>query len=375
MERRSFLKKAVAGAAATTVAAPAIAQSNPKIQWRLAASWPKSLDTLFGGADLVAKRVAEITDGNFQIRTFAAGEIVPALQVLDAVQAGTVELGHTALYYYFGKDPALALICAVCFGPNPRQSNAWWYEGGGEQAFEPLGKEYNIKALLAGSTGCQMGGWYRKEIKSLADMKGLKMRIGGMAGLIVQKLGVVPQLIGGPDIYPALEKGTIDAAEWVGPYDDEKLGFNKVAKYYYYPGFWEGGPMLHTIVNLDKWNSLPKHYQAALSTACAEANTWMPAKYDTVNVAALRRLVAGGTQLRPFPRSVLQAAEKAAYELYDTLGQKSKHWARMYPDWLKFRNDEFLWFRVAEGTYDNYAFNSALGRSAGGNGKAAGKKK
>ena len=375
MERRSFLKKAVAGAAATTVAAPAIAQSNPKIQWRLAASWPKSLDTLFGGADLVAKRVAEITDGNFQIRTFAAGEIVPALQVLDAVQAGTVELGHTALYYYFGKDPALALICAVCFGPNTRQSNAWWYEGGGEKAAEDLMKDYNCKAILAGSTGCQMGGWYRKEIKSVADMKGLKMRIGGMAGLIVQKLGVVPQLIGGPDIYPALEKGTIDAAEWVGPYDDEKLGFNKVAKYYYYPGFWEGGPMLHTIVNLDKWNSLPKHYQAALSTACAEANTWMPAKYDTVNVAALRRLVAGGTQLRPFPRSVLQAAEKAAYELYDTLGQKSKHWARMYPDWLKFRNDEFLWFRVAEGTYDNYAFNSPLGRGVGGNGKPAGKKK
>jgi TRAP-type mannitol/chloroaromatic compound transport system substrate-binding protein len=365
MERRSFLKKAAAGVAATsTVAAPAIAQSNPKITWRLAASWPKSLDTLFGGADLVARRVSEITDGNFQIRAFAAGEIVPALQVLDAVQAGTVELGHTALYYYFGKDPALALTCAVCFGPNTRQSNAWWYHGGGEQAAEPLLKDYNIKALLAGNTGCQMGGWYRKEIKSVADLKGLKMRIGGMAGLIVAKLGVVPQLIGGPDIYPALEKGTIDAAEWVGPYDDEKLGFNKVAKYYYYPGYWEGGPMLHTLVNLDKWNSLPKHYQAALETACAEANVWMTAKYDVVNVQALRRLVASGTQLRPFPRPVLEAAEKASYELYDELKSKSKHWARMYPDWLKFRNDQFLWFRVAEHTYDTYAFNSKLGMKA-----------
>jgi TRAP-type mannitol/chloroaromatic compound transport system substrate-binding protein len=365
MERRSFLKKAAAGVAATsTVAAPAIAQSNPKITWRLAASWPKSLDTLFGGADLVARRVSEITDGNFQIRAFAAGEIVPALQVLDAVQAGTVELGHTALYYYFGKDPALALTCAVCFGPNTRQSNAWWYHGGGEQAAEPLLKDYNIKALLAGNTGCQMGGWYRKEIKSVADLKGLKMRIGGMAGLIVAKLGVVPQLIGGPDIYPALEKGTIDAAEWVGPYDDEKLGFNKVAKYYYYPGYWEGGPMLHTLVNLDKWNSLPKHYQAALETACAEANVWMTAKYDVVNVQALRRLVASGTQLRPFPRPVLEAAEKASYELYDELKGKSKHWARMYPDWLKFRNDQFLWFRVAEHTYDTYAFNSKLGMKA-----------
>jgi TRAP-type mannitol/chloroaromatic compound transport system substrate-binding protein len=190
------------------------------------------------------------------------------------------------------------------------------------------------------------------------------MRIGGMAGLIVAKLGVVPQLIGGPDIYPALEKGTIDAAEWVGPYDDEKLGFNKIAKFYYYPGYWEGGPMLHTLVNLKKWDELPKHYQAALSTACAEANVWMPAKYDVVNVAALRRLVAGGTQLRPFPRPVMEAAEKAAYELYDELKTKSKHWARMYPDWLKFRNDQFLWFRVAEQTYDNFAFNSKLGASA-----------
>jgi TRAP-type mannitol/chloroaromatic compound transport system substrate-binding protein len=197
MERRSFLKKAVAGAAATTVAAPAIAQSNPKIQWRLAASWPKSLDTLFGGADLVAKRVAEITDGNFQIRTFAAGEIVPALQVLDAVQAGTVELGHTALYYYFGKDPALALICAVCFGPNTRQSNAWWYEGGGEKAAEDLMKDYNCNAILAGSTGCQMGGWYRKEINHPDDWKGLKIRIGGFGGVIMSRLGAVPQQIAG----------------------------------------------------------------------------------------------------------------------------------------------------------------------------------
>ena len=364
MKRRSFLKKAAVGAAATTLAAPAIAQSQPSIQWRLAASWPKSLDTLFGGADLVAKRVGELTDGKFQIRTFAAGEIVPALQVLDAVQAGTVELGHTALYYYYGKDPAFALACAVCFGGNNRQQNAWWYHGGGEQALEPLFKEYGIKAILAGDTGCQMGGWWRKEIKSVADMKGVKMRIGGMAGLIMAKLGVVPQLIGGPDIYPALEKGTIDAAEWVGPYDDEKLGFNKVAKFYYYPGFWEGGPMLHTLVNQKKWDELPKSYQAALSTACAEANVWMPAKYDELNPQALRRLVGGGTVLRPFPRSVMEAAEKAAYQLYDELKGKSKHWARAYPEWLKFRNEQFLWFRVAEHTYDSYAFNSKQGMAA-----------
>ncbi len=361
MERRSFLKKAAAGVAAGAVAAPAIAQSQPPITWRMAASWPKSLDTLFGGADLVARRVGEITDGRFQIRTFAAGEIVPALQVLDAVQAGTVELGHTATYYYFGKDPTFALGTSVCFGMNTRQNNAWWHFGGGREAMEPLFKEYGCIAIPAGNTGCQMGGWFRKEIKSVADLKGLKFRIGGMAGLILAKLGVVPQLIGGPDIYPALEKGTIDAAEWVGPYDDEKLGFNKVAQHYYYPGFWEGGPTLLTLVNEKKWNELPKSYQAALTAACGEANAWMPAKYDAQNPAALRRLIGSGTKIHPFPRSVLEAAEKASYELYEELKAKSKHWARVYPEWKKFRDEQYLWFRVAESTFDNYSFFSKIG--------------
>ncbi|TMI12057.1 MAG: twin-arginine translocation signal domain-containing protein [Betaproteobacteria bacterium] len=361
MERRSFLKKAAAGVAAGAVAAPAIAQSQPPITWRMAASWPKSLDTLFGGADLVARRVGEITDGKFQIRTFAAGEIVPALQVLDAVQAGTVELGHTATYYYFGKDPTFALGTSVCFGMNTRQNNAWWHFGGGREAMEPLFKEYGCIAIPAGNTGCQMGGWFRKEIKSVADLKGLKFRIGGMAGLILAKLGVVPQLIGGPDIYPALEKGTIDAAEWVGPYDDEKLGFNKVAQHYYYPGFWEGGPTLLTLVNEKKWNELPKSYQAALTAACGEANAWMPAKYDAQNPPALRRLIGSGTKIHPFPRSVLEAAEKASYELYEELKAKSKHWARVYPEWKKFRDEQYLWFRVAESTFDNYSFFSKIG--------------
>jgi len=361
MQRRSFLRNAAVGAAAGTIAAPAIAQSQPSVQWRMAASWPKSLDTLFGAAEFVAKRVGEITDGKFQIRVFAAGEIVPALQVLDAVQAGTVEMGHTASYYYFGKDPAFALGTSVPFGPTARQSNAWWLFGGGAEAMAPLYSEYGCIALLGGNTGCQMGGWFRKEIKSVDDLKGLKFRIGGMAGLVLAKLGVVPQMIGGPDIYPALEKGTIDGAEWVGPYDDEKLGFNKVAQYYYYPGWWEGGPMLPVLINEKKWNELPKAYQAALKAACGECNGWMPAKYDAQNPEALRRLIAGGTKLRPFPKSVMEASEKASYEVYDELKAKSAHWKRIYPGWKKFRDEQFLWFRVAEATYDNYAFFSKLG--------------
>jgi TRAP-type mannitol/chloroaromatic compound transport system substrate-binding protein len=361
MKRRSFLQKAAAGVAAGAVAAPAIAQSNPTISWRLAASWPKSLDTLYGAAEHVAKRVSELTDGKFQIRPFAAGEIVPPLQVLDAVQAGTIEVGHTATYYYFGKDPTFAVGTSIGFGGNMRQNYAWWFYGGGAEAMAPLFKEYGCVAFPAGSTGCQMGGWFRKEIKTVADLKGLKFRIGGMAGLILAKLGAVPQQIGGPDIYPALEKGTIDGAEWVGPYDDEKLGFNKVAGYYYYPGWWEGGPLSMTLVNEKKYNELPKHYQAALQAACSEACVLTPAKYDTQNPPALRRLVASGTKLRPFPKEVMEACEKAAYELYGEMMTKSEHWKRVYPAWKKFRDEQFLWFRVAELTYENYLFSSKLG--------------
>src|SRR5438876_7697699 len=354
MERRSFLKKAAAGVAAGAVAAPAIAQSQPNVQWRLAASWPKSLDTLYGGPELMARRVAEITDGKFQIRVFAAGEIVPALQVLDAVQAGTVELGHTAPYYYFGKDPAFAFGTAVCFGMNTRQQTAWWHFGGGSEAMAPLWKEYGCIALLAGNTGCQMGGWWRKEIKTVADMKGVKMRIGGMAGLIMAKLGVVPQQLGAPDIYPSLEKGTIDAAEWVGPYDDEKLGLYKVAKYYYYPGWWEGGPELDLFVNIAAWEKLPKDYQGALEAACYEANVDMVAKYDAVNPPALRRLVAAGVQLRPFPREIMQASYKAATEVFDETSAKNAAFKKVFEPWRKFRDEEILWFRVAEQNFDQF---------------------
>ena len=364
MQRRSFLKKAAAGVAAGTVAAPALAQSQPSVTWRMATSWPKSLDTLFGGADYVCKRVAEVTDGKFQIRAFAAGEIVPGLQVLDAVQAGTVECGHTAPYYYFGKDPAFAFGTAVCFGMNARQQSAWWLFGGGREAMNLLYKDYGVQSFLAGNTNCQMGGWFRKEIKSVADLKGLKFRIGGFAGVTLARLGAVPQQLAAPDIYPALEKGTIDAAEWVGPYDDEKLGFNKVAKYYYYPGFWEGGPMLHAFVNEKKWAELPKAYQSAWETACGDATTWMMAKYDAQNPPALRRLVASGTQLRAFPRPVLEAAEKASYEIYDEMSAKSPHFKRIYTEWKKFRDEQFLWFRVAEQSYDNYSFNSKIGQPA-----------
>src|SRR4051794_28405094 len=355
MKRRDFLKVTGIGAAgAATMAAPAIAQSMPEIKWRMPTSWPKSLDTLYGGAEMMAKMVAEATDNKFQIQTFAGGEIVPGLQVLDAVQNGTCEIGHTASYYYFGKDPTFTFGSSVPFGPNMRINQAWYMLGGGKEMLNEFYKSYNVTSLLAGNTGCQMGGWFRKEIKTVDDVKGLKFRIGGFAGRVMLKLGAVPQQIAGGDIYPALEKGTIDAAEWVGPYDDEKLGFFKVAPHYYYPGWWEGGPMLLAFVNLEKWNALPKFYQSVLEQAGHYANNWMMAKSDQSNPAALRRLLAGGTKLHAFPPSVMEACLKAARELHAETAAANPNFKKVLESLTAFSNNGYQWFQVAEVGYDNF---------------------
>jgi TRAP-type mannitol/chloroaromatic compound transport system substrate-binding protein len=354
MRRRSLIAGGGVGLVGAALAAPAIAQSQPEVKWRLAASWPKSLDTLYGGAEFLAKRIAEATDNKFQIRVFAAGEIVPAFQVLDAVQNNTVEMAHTASYYFIGKDPTFSFDCTIPFGMNYRQMNAWMTHGGGLELLRDFFKDYNVINFPAGNTGAQMGGWYRKEIKTVADLNGLKFRIGGLGGAVLTKLGVVAQQIPAGDIYPALEKGTIDAAEWVGPYDDEKLGFYKVAKYYYYPGWWEGQAQLSAYVNLGQFQGLPKSYQAALTASCAEANAWVLGKYDTDNVAALRRLVANGAELRPFSREILDACYKATQEFYAETSAKNPKWKAIYDPWKKFLDDEHQWFRVEEQQFDNY---------------------
>jgi TRAP-type mannitol/chloroaromatic compound transport system substrate-binding protein len=355
MQRRSFLSKATVGTAAAAIAAPALAQTGlPEVRWRLASSFPKSLDTIFGAADVISKNVSAATGGKFQIQVFAGGEIVPPFGVVDAVQNGTIQCCHTAPYYFFGKDPTFAFGTAVPFGLNARMQNAFMYHGGGLALMREFYQTYNIINFPAGNTGCQMGGFWRKEVKSLADLKGVKFRIAGMAGTILAKLGVVPQQIPGGEIYPALEKGTIDAAEWVGPYDDEKLGLGKVAKFYYYPGFWEGGPELDLYVNRDEFAKLPKEYQAALEAAAAMANIDMLAKYDAANPAALRRLVASGVQLRPFPQDILQAAFKAAEETYAETAAANPRFKKVYDAWRPFRGEQNLWFRVAEGNFDSF---------------------
>jgi TRAP-type mannitol/chloroaromatic compound transport system substrate-binding protein len=356
MKRREFLKSAGIGgaAAAVAVASPAIAQSAPDIKWRLTSSFPKSLDTIYGAAEVFAKAVGEATDNKFQIQVFAAGEIVPGLAAADAVQSGTVEMCHTASYYYFGKDPTFAFGTAVPFGLNTRMQNSWMFFGGGADLMNDFYKKFNIYAIPAGNTGAQMGGWFRKEIKDVADLNGLKMRIGGFAGTVMQKLGVVPQQIAGGDIYPALEKGTIDAAEWVGPYDDEKLGFYKVAQNYYYPGWWEGCAMLHNFFNVDKWNALPANYKSILRSASAVANEWMIAKYDAVNPAALRRLVANGALMRPFSQPILEACYKAANDIYTETSAKNPEFKKVYESMAAFRGEEYLWWQVAEYTFDTF---------------------
>jgi TRAP-type mannitol/chloroaromatic compound transport system substrate-binding protein len=358
MQRRKFLAGAGAGLAAAVPTLSSAQQAGlPEVKWRLASSFPKSLDTIYGAAEVMAKRVAAATGGKFQIQVFAAGEIVPAFGVVDAVQNGTIQCAHTAPYYFWGKDAAFALDTAIPFSLNARQTNAWQLFGGGNELFAEFYKGYNIHRVPCGNTGAQMGGWYRKEIKTPADFKGLKFRIGGFAGKVMEKLGAVPQLIPGGDIYPALEKGTIDAAEWVGPYDDEKLGFNKVAKYYYYPGFWEGGPQLVSMFNLNEWAKLPKEYQNIVEAACWEANTYMLAKYDAQNPAALKRLVAGGTQLKPFSREILTACYKASLQVYKEASDKSPAFKKIYDSMVKFRAEQLLWFRVAEKAYDDFMHN------------------
>ena len=358
MDRRKLIAAAgtggVAAVAASALPAPAIAQSAPKVSWRLTSSFPKSLDTIYGAGEVLAKAVSEMSDGNFQIQVFAGGELVPGLQAADAVTAGTVEMAHTAPYYYVGKDPTFAFGTAVPFGLNARQLNAWFYHGGGMDLLNEFYAKFEIYGLPGGNTGTQMGGWFRKEIKSLADMSGLKMRIGGLAGRVLSKLGAVPQQIAGGDIYPALEKGTIDAAEWVGPYDDEKLGFYKVAPHYYYPGWWEGGASLQFFINKAKWEGLPKVYKSILTTAAARANVDMQAKYDAGNPAALRRLVQNGAILHPFPADVMDAALKASNELYAEISKDNEAFRKMHDAVMAFRNDEYAWWQVAELTYDAY---------------------
>ena len=354
MDRRSVIKNAGIAGVLAAGAAPAVHAQSASIRWRLASSFPKSLDTIFGAADSFAKKVGEMSGGKFVITTHAGGELMPPLGVVDGVQNGTVECAHTAPYYFHGKDETFALGCAIPFGLNSRQMTAWMYEGNGMKLMREFYKTYSIINFPMGNTGAQMGGWYRKEIKSVADLKGLKMRIGGFAGRVTERMGVVAQSIPGGEVYQALEKGTIDAAEWVGPYDDQKLGFNKVAPFYYYPGWWEGGPQLDLFVNEKAYAALSAENKSIVECAAAFAHTEMQAKYDARNPTALKQLVGGKTKVLPFPKDIMDLAFKHSMELYKEVSAKNPNFKKVYDDYSAFRKDQNLWFRFTEMRYDQF---------------------
>ncbi|MCE5262494.1 MAG: TRAP transporter substrate-binding protein DctP [Deltaproteobacteria bacterium] len=358
--RRSFLKKAGAGVAAGVglaaglgAMAPAV-HAQPALRWRLASSFPKSLDALLGPSEIFARLMGAMSGGKFQITVHPAGELVPAFGVVDAVQNGTVECSHTAPYYFFGKDDVFALGTAIPFGLNTRQLTAWLYEGNGLKLMREFLKSYNIINFPLGNTTAQMGGWYRKEIRSLADMKGLKMRTAGIAGKVQERLGVVTQSIPPGEIYQALEKGTIDAVEFVGPYDDYKLGFYKVAPNYYYPGWWEGSANTDLYINVKAYEALSAEYKAMIEAASGYAYVMMQSNYDVKNPVALKQLVAAGAKLHRFPKDVMDAAFREANALYAELSAKNPRWKKIYDDFAKFRADQNMWFRFAEASFDDF---------------------
>ena len=365
IKRRQLVKQGAIAATSSTILvacdrtnnSPDVEAGNlPKIKWRMVTSWLKSLDTIYGGATTVCDRVSAMTGGNFTIEPYAADEIVPGLEVMDAVQNGTVECGHTASYYYVGKNSALAFGSCVPFGLTAQQQNAWYYHGGGLEMMHEIYSDFNIVNFPAGNTGAQMGGWFKKEISSLGDLQGLKMRIPGIGGEIMSRLGVNVQVLSAGEVYLALERGAIDAAELVGPYDDLKLGLNEAASYYYYPGWWEPGLTIEVQVNKSQWDKLPVEYQEIFKTAAMSANLDMLSKYDALNGEALKTLVDGGTKLRAYPLEILQSAQEAAAEYYTEESNKNPAFKKVYDQWSQFRTAIFAWNKVNELSYASFVY-------------------
>jgi TRAP-type mannitol/chloroaromatic compound transport system substrate-binding protein len=321
----------------------------PEIEWDMATSWPISLDTLYGSATFFAERVAAMTGGRFTINAAPAGELVPALEILQSVQTGAVASGHTASYYYVGIDPITQLSTCVPFGLNARGHLSWLMEGGGSGLLEPIFRDrFGVVPIPAGNTGCQMGGWFNKEINSVDDLGGLVFRIPGLGGTALANLGVNVQVLPGGEIYQALETGAIDGAEWVGPYDDLQLGLDKVSSYYYYPGWWEPGPSLDVMCPADEFDALPEEYQEVLRSAGFHAYSWALAKYDALNPPALQTIQDSGIEVRPYPDDVLQAASGAIDELLDEYAAADPDYDEVLTSYRSFRDAVGPWYGLAE---------------------------
>ena len=355
MKRRDFM--IVGGVAPLLVPAHVVqAQTGAAaatLSWSLASSFPPVLDTIYGGGERFAKTVETLSEGKFKITILPLGKPIAPFGVFDAVSKGEVELGHTAGYYYVAKDKALAFDTGVPFGLTARQQNAWVMEGGGMALLRALFAKYNIVNFPAGNTGTQMGGWFNKRIERADDFAGLKMRIAGLGGQIMKSLGADTVTLPGSEIVAAMKDKKIDAAEWVGPYDDEKLGLPKVAKYYYYPGWWEPSTTLSIYINKPKFDALSPHYKSIIEMAAAETNMWMMAAYDTRNADAYRRLVSTGQYIDSFPDAHLGRAFDKATELYKAESASNPEFKTLYGALLKFRLNVVRWHNTAEAAMQN----------------------
>ncbi|NJK36046.1 MAG: TRAP transporter substrate-binding protein DctP [Oscillatoriales cyanobacterium SM2_2_1] len=334
-------------------------RAEPRLEWQMATSWSKDLDLVMNAINFFQQRVAAITDGKFVIKMLEDSQKVPPFAVLDAVGNNTVSIGHTSMYYYVNRVPAFAFAATVPFGLTAYQQLSWYYQGGGLELLEPLFAAVKVVGIPCGSPGVQMGGWFREELNRSSDFRGLKMRIPGLGGQVLSRLGAKVVLLSADQIYGALERGEVDAAEWQNPYDDEKLGLHRVAKFYYYPGWWEPGLSNYMIVNRQAWQNLSRTYQEILRATAAEAGMKMLADYNSNNAAALDRLVAGGTQIRAFSTEFLQSAYQGTIAVLEEQAQRDREFRRIYGPWRKFRAQIYQWNRVNELSFEKFTFNDS----------------
>jgi len=353
MDRRSFLKTtgiAAGGTAASALAAPAIAQNTKEL--KLVMAWPKGFPGLGTAPERFARRFEAATEGRYKIRIYGGGELVPALKGLDAVQEGTADMYHSAEYYYQGKTPAFSFFAAVPFGFRPDEMDAWIHHGGGQELWDELAADFNVKPFLCGNTGSQMAGWFKKDITSVEDFKGLKMRIPGLGGDVIRALGGSPVTLAGAEVMPALQAGTIDATEWVGPYNDLAFGFYKIVKNYYYPGFHEPGTALGLGVNRELYESMSKADQAALQACAVAENNIDLAEFNAKNSQALETLVnEHGVNVKEMPDDVFVDAGKAAKDVIAQAANADAITAKVYESYSKFRQIALDWSKLSDQSY------------------------
>lgn len=323
----------------------------PSFNWKMVTTWPPNFPIFQEGVERMARDIDLMSDGRLKIQVFAAGQLVPALQSFDAVSQGTVEMGHGAAYYWAGKIPAAQFMSAVPFGMTAKGMNAWFYGGDGLKLWRELYEPFNLVPFPVGNSGVQMGGWFNKRIDDIADLKGLKMRIPGLGGKVLAKAGGNPVLMAGGEIYTALERNTIDATEWVGPFHDERLGLYRAAKYYYYPGWHEPGTTLEMIINKQAWESLPADLQKIVETASMAANQWMYSQFEAKNLAALVKLRKHDIEVLPFPPKVLEKLRVLAKETLEEEAAADPAFAKVYQSYRAFQQQADDWDAVSEGAY------------------------